>query len=107
MVEEIEVTSARRRRNIPLPSRVQMRFRGLEEPILEMTEEDVEDRRRRLEGVRRRLTRKPQAEEPAHGGAWAPACPAVQRLRDCLHRPHALLRADGWSDERTELEDAA
>jgi hypothetical protein len=46
-------------------------------------------------------------EAPAHGGAWAPACPAVQRLRDCLHRPHALLRADGWSGEQTEFEDAA
>lgn len=30
------------------------------------------------------------------GRAWAPPCVAVQRLRDCLHRPYSLLRADGW-----------
>jgi hypothetical protein len=31
------------------------------------------------------------------GTEWAPACPAVQRLRDCALRPHAALRTDGWS----------
>ena len=38
-------------------------------------------------------------EHPARGGAWTPPCPAVQRLRDCVHRPAALLRNDGWSRE--------
>jgi hypothetical protein len=28
---------------------------------------------------------------PAAGSAWAPPCPAVQRLRDCVFRPHAVL----------------
>jgi len=57
MVEVIEVTSARKRRNIPPPERVTMSFRGLEEPLLEMTEDDIRDRRRRLENFRRRLRR--------------------------------------------------
>jgi hypothetical protein len=35
-------------------------------------------------------------EAPAEGRSWAPPCPAVQRLRDCLLRPHSLLRRDGW-----------
>ena len=35
------------------------------------------------------------AVESAEGGAWAPACPAVQRLRDCVHRPYSLLRVGG------------
>lgn len=35
-------------------------------------------------------------EAPAAGHEWAPPCPAVQRLRDCLHRPYSVLRADGW-----------
>jgi hypothetical protein len=35
-------------------------------------------------------------EAPVDGREWAPPCPAVQRLRDCLHRPYSLLRADGW-----------
>jgi hypothetical protein len=35
-------------------------------------------------------------EGPVGGRAWAPACVAVQRLRDCLHRPYSLLRVDGW-----------
>lgn len=35
-------------------------------------------------------------EAPAEGGEWAPPCPAVQRLRDCLYRPYSLLRAEGW-----------
>jgi hypothetical protein len=35
-------------------------------------------------------------EEPVVGSAWAPPCAAVQRLRDCLHRPFSLLRVDGW-----------
>jgi len=35
-------------------------------------------------------------EVPVAGRTWAPPCVAVQRLRDCLHRPHSLLRADGW-----------
>ena len=30
-------------------------------------------------------------ESPATGGAWAPPCPAVQRLRDCVFRPYAVL----------------
>jgi hypothetical protein len=37
-------------------------------------------------------------EAPVGGRAWAPPCVAVQRLRDCLHRPYSLLRADGWCD---------
>lgn len=28
---------------------------------------------------------------PAIGSAWTPPCPAVQRLRDCVFRPHAVL----------------
>lgn len=36
------------------------------------------------------------AEAPATGSEWAPPCPAVQRLRDCLLRPYSLLRTDGW-----------
>jgi hypothetical protein len=35
-------------------------------------------------------------EAPAEGSAWAPPCPAVQRLRDCVLRPHSVLRAEGW-----------
>ena len=35
-------------------------------------------------------------ESPVDGREWTPPCPAVQRLRDCLHRPYSLLRADGW-----------
>jgi hypothetical protein len=35
-------------------------------------------------------------EAPVDGNAWAPPCPAVQRLRDCLHRPHSQLCVDGW-----------
>ncbi len=35
-------------------------------------------------------------EAPAEGRAWAPPCPAVQRLRDCLLRPYSLLRVGGW-----------
>ncbi len=35
-------------------------------------------------------------EAPIAGRGWAPPCPAVQRLRDCLHRPYSLLRVDGW-----------
>ncbi len=30
-------------------------------------------------------------ESPATGSAWAPPCPAVQRLRDCVFRPYAVL----------------
>jgi hypothetical protein len=45
-------------------------------------------------------------EGPVVGRAWAPPSPAVQRLRDCLLRPHSLLRRDGWRVssrvERTE-----
>jgi len=26
------------------------------------------------------------------GSAWTPACPAVQRVRDCIFRPHATMR---------------
>jgi hypothetical protein len=36
-------------------------------------------------------------EAPADGSEWLPACPAVQRLRECLHRPYSLLRTEGWS----------
>ena len=35
-------------------------------------------------------------EAPISGRAWAPPCPAVQRLRDCLYRPFSQLRVDGW-----------
>lgn len=35
-------------------------------------------------------------EAPVEGGQWAPPCPAVQRLRDCLHRPYMQLRVDSW-----------
>ena len=35
-------------------------------------------------------------EGPVGGRAWAPPCVAVQRLRDCLHRPYSLLRVVGW-----------
>jgi site-specific DNA recombinase len=55
MVEVVEVTSARRRRNILLYERVRMGFRGLDEPILERTEEDIADRKRRYAQFRRRL----------------------------------------------------
>jgi hypothetical protein len=41
-------------------------------------------------------------EAPVGGRAWAPPCPAVQRLRDCLHRPHSLLRVDGWRAARLD-----
>ena len=34
-------------------------------------------------------------EAPVAGSAWAPPCPAVQRLRDCLHRPFSQLRVGG------------
>ena len=30
-------------------------------------------------------------ELPATGGTWTPPCPAVQRLRDCIFRPYAVL----------------
>lgn len=30
-------------------------------------------------------------ESSATGGAWTPPCPAVQRLRDCVFRPYAVL----------------
>jgi hypothetical protein len=35
-------------------------------------------------------------EGPVVGRTWAPPCVAVQRLRDCLHRPYSVLRVDGW-----------
>ena len=35
-------------------------------------------------------------EAPVEGRSWAPPCVAVQRLRDCLHRPYSLLQVDGW-----------
>ncbi len=35
-------------------------------------------------------------EAPLAGRGWAPPCPAVQRLRDCLHRPYMQLRVDSW-----------
>ena len=54
MVESITVTTARKRRNVPLPERVKMSFRGLDEPILVATEKDIADRRRRLENFARR-----------------------------------------------------
>ena len=41
-------------------------------------------------------------EAQVDGREWAPPCPAVQRLRDCLHRPYSLLRADGWCVEAWE-----
>ena len=40
-------------------------------------------------------------ESPATGGVWAPPCPAVQRLRDCVFRPYArLAEEDGESPAR-------
>ena len=43
---------------------------------------------------------------PLARGEWAPPCPAVQRLRECLHRPYMQLRVDSWRvrawDERRE-----
>ncbi len=45
-------------------------------------------------------------EAPLAGRDWAPPCPAVQRLRDCVYRGYSLLRVDGWRvrawDERAE-----
>ena len=35
-------------------------------------------------------------EGPVVGRTWTPPGIAVQRLRDCLHRPYSLLRVDGW-----------
>jgi hypothetical protein len=35
-------------------------------------------------------------EAPAVGREWLPPCPAVQRLRECLHRPYSLLHVGGW-----------
>ena len=35
-------------------------------------------------------------EAPAEGREWAPPCPAVQRLHDCLLRPYSLLHVGGW-----------
>ena len=35
-------------------------------------------------------------EAPITGRAWAPPCPAVQRLRDCLYRPFSQLRVGGY-----------
>ena len=45
--------------------------------------------------------------EPAEGAAWQPACPAVQRLRDCVHRPFSLLAVDGWRLGRPEAPEGA
>ncbi len=33
-------------------------------------------------------------ELPVAGSEWAPPCPAVQRLRDCIFRPYARLAPD-------------
>ena len=47
-------------------------------------------------------------EAPVEGREWAPPCPAVQRLRDCLLRPYSLLRVGGWRVSAwDELEGAA
>ena len=59
VVERVDVAPARRKRNVPLADRVRLDFRGLDgDPVLEMTEVDVKDRRRRWEqgvtGRRRR-----------------------------------------------------
>lgn len=35
-------------------------------------------------------------ETPMTGTEWAPACPAVRRLRDCIHRSRMVLFTDGW-----------
>ena len=40
-------------------------------------------------------------ESPATGGVWAPPCPAVQRLRDCVFRPYARL-AEGSGGNPTQ-----
>ena len=46
----VDVAPARRRRNVALAERVRLDFRGLDgDPVLEATEADVEDRRRRWE----------------------------------------------------------
>lgn len=55
MVEVVEVTSARKRKNIPLHERVRASFRGLDEPLLERTEQDIAERRRRMEAFRARV----------------------------------------------------
>ena len=49
VVERVEVVPARGKRGIPLGERIRMEFRGLDgDPLLEATEADLEDRRRRL-----------------------------------------------------------
>ena len=56
VVERVDVESAKRR-PVPVQDRARVLFRGLEYPdyILERTEADVEDRRRRLEAFRQRV----------------------------------------------------
>lgn len=38
----------------------------------------------------------PVTESVFRGSEWSPACPAVQRLRDCALRPHIAACVDGW-----------
>jgi hypothetical protein len=58
VVERVDVAPARRRRNVALAERVRLDFRGLDgDPVLETTEADVEDRRRRREAFRARVRR--------------------------------------------------
>ena len=45
------------------------------------------------------------AEEPVTGTEWAPACPAVRRLRDCIHRSCFVLFTDGWGNPATAATD--
>lgn len=34
-----------------------------------------------------------------HGSSWTPACPAVQRLRECVYRAEPVIVPDGQLDE--------
>jgi hypothetical protein len=56
VVERVDVESAKRR-PVPVRDRARVLFRGLEYPdyVLERTEADVDDRRRRLEAFRQRV----------------------------------------------------
>ena len=60
VIERVEVESARRRRGVPMQERVRVEFRGMEYPdyVLERTEADVDDRRRRLEAFRTQVSRR-------------------------------------------------
>ncbi len=57
MVETVDVSTAHGRHGVPLPERVRTSFRGLDEPILIATEEDIRERKRRRENFARRFRR--------------------------------------------------